>query len=68
MTGKTTPCTEEEGVDDNANNIVDRLHIEKDQSISPDRGKGRRLRYSKRERRKWKHFKDDKEQVRVYIC
>ena len=28
--GKTTPCTEGEGVDDNANNIVDRLHIEKD--------------------------------------
>ena len=61
---RTTPCTEEEGLDDNANNIVDELRTKKDQSPSPDKERGKGLRYSRRERKRWKQFKDNNERVR----
>ena len=61
--GKTTPFTEEEGVDDNANNIANKAHTRKDNSPSPEKERVKGLRYSRKERKRWKHFGDEKEQV-----
>ena len=71
--GRVTPGTEEKGVDNNANNIGDSLNTQREHTSSPEKERVitqkeyKKLRYSKRERKRWKQFQEAKEQVRFSI-